>query len=243
VVAETESFGAMLRQARTAAALTQEELAERAALTDRGIRYLERGLRRPNRDTVQRLARGLGLSADDQARFVAAARPRPAESASRTGQLRLPPHPLVGREHEVSDVRARLSDEEVRLLTLTGTGGVGKTSLALVAASGLRAAFPGGVTWVPLASLSDAALLPAAVAHALGLLDSGGRPSTEALRAALGERPPLVVLDNVEHLAAAEFVADLSRELPAAHGAGDQQVTARDPSRARVRRTSSAHAR
>jgi predicted ATPase/DNA-binding XRE family transcriptional regulator len=209
-----ESFGALLRQARTAAGLTQEQLAERAQLTDRGIRYLERDLRRPNRDTVQRLAQGLGLTEDEQAVFVDAARTRPAEPPERAGQLRVPPHPLVGREDQVSGVRERLSDAKMRLLTLTGTGGVGKTSLAVVAASGLRRAFPGGVFWVSLASLSDATLLPAAVAHALGLLDTGGRPSTEALRAALGERPALVVLDNLEHLAGADFVADLLATCP-----------------------------
>jgi predicted ATPase/DNA-binding XRE family transcriptional regulator len=209
-VAPSEAFAALLRQARTAAALTQEDLAERAQLTDRGIRYLERGLRRPNRDTVERLAQGLGLSEEEHAAFVAAARPRRAQAPRRPGELRPPPHPLVGREHLVRTVRDRLSAGELRLLTLTGPGGVGKTSLALVAAAGLQAAFTGGIAWVPLASLSDATLLPAAVAHALGLLDTGGHaPSAEALRAALDERPRLVVLDNVEHLAVAGFVADL----------------------------------
>jgi predicted ATPase/DNA-binding XRE family transcriptional regulator len=209
-----ESFGALLRQARTAAALTQEELADRAQLTDRGIRYLERGLRRPNRDTVERLARGLGLSDGERAAFVAAARPRRAGAPSAPGELRPPPSPLVGREHQVREVRERLSDHETRLLTLTGTGGVGKTSLALVAATDLHVAFPGGTAWVPLASLDDAALLPAAVSHALGLLDTGGPATTEALRAALAQRPTLVVLDNVEHLAAAGFVADLLATCP-----------------------------
>lgn len=210
----TESFGALLRQARSTAALTQEELADRAQLTDRGIRYLERGLRRPNRDTVERLARGLGLSEQERAAFVAAARPRRAEAPSTLGELRLPPSPLVGREHQIREVRERLGNHETRLLTLTGTGGVGKTSLALVAAAALEAAFPGGTRWVPLASVGDAALLPAAVSRALGLLDMGGPGTTEALRGALDDRPRLVVLDNVEHLAAAGFVADLIAVCP-----------------------------
>jgi len=204
-----------LRHARGAAALTQEELAERAQLTDRGIRYLERGLRRPNPDTVQRLVQALGLSENDRAAFVAAARPHRPATTGRAGELRLLPQPLVGREHQVRRVREQLSDHhEGRLLTLTGPGGVGKTSLALVAAAGLRAAFPGGVTWVPLASLVDAALLPTAVAHALGLVDTGGSPAPEALRAVLDERRTLVVLDNVEHLAAAGYVSDLLATCP-----------------------------
>jgi predicted ATPase len=194
--------------------LTQEELAERAQLTDRGIRYLERGLRRPTRDTVQRLARALGLSEDDQAAFVAAARPRRREVTRRPGELRLPPHPLVGREHQVGSVREQLSDPEVRLLTLTGPGGVGKTSLALVAASALRPEFPGGVVWVPLASLPDSRLLPTAVAHALGLLDIAAGPTPAMLHSVLEEGPTLMVLDNLEHLAAAGFIADLVATCP-----------------------------
>jgi predicted ATPase len=194
--------------------LTQEQLAERAQLTDRGVRYLEHGLRRPNVDTVQRLARALGLSEAEQAAFVAAARPRRREVTRRPGELRLPPHPLVGREHQVGRVREQLSDRETRLLTLTGPGGVGKTCLALVAASELGTVFPGGVAWVPLASLPDAALLPTAVAQALGLLEIAAGHTPAMLRAVLDERPTLLVLDNLEHLAAAGFVGDLVATCP-----------------------------
>jgi predicted ATPase/DNA-binding XRE family transcriptional regulator len=214
VGALTESFDALLRQARAAAALTQEQLAERAQLTDRGVRYLEHGLRRPNVDTVQRLARALGLSEAEQAAFLAAARPRRREVTRRPGELRLPPHPLVGREHQVGRVREQLSDREVRLLTLTGPGGVGKTSLALVAASDLRTVFPGGVVWVPLASLPDPALLSSTVAQALGLLHTATSPTPAMLRAVLDERPTLLLLDNLEHLAAAGLVGDLVATCP-----------------------------
>jgi predicted ATPase len=92
---------------------------------------------------------------------------------------------------------------------------VGKTSLALVAAAGLQAAFSGGVTWVPLASLADAVLLPTAVAHALGLMDTGASRAVEAIRAALDAQPTLLVLDNLEHLApAARDVATLLNLVP-----------------------------
>jgi predicted ATPase/DNA-binding XRE family transcriptional regulator len=213
-IALSESFGAVLRGARTAAALTQEELAARAQMSDRGLRYLERGLRRPNRETVERLAAALGLSSAAEAAFFASARPRGADQSVRAGALPVPPHPLVGREEAIVDVRERLSDQETRLLTLTGPGGVGKTILALVTAAELRAAFPDGVTWVPLGSLADAALLPTTVAHALGLMDAGARRAVDVIRAALGERPSLVVLDNLEHLDAAGFVADLVAACP-----------------------------
>jgi predicted ATPase/DNA-binding XRE family transcriptional regulator len=202
----------LLRRARHAAGLTQEELAERAELTDRGIRYLEHGVRRPNRETVLRLGHALGLSADELPRFVAAARSR--RLSTRPGELRVPPHPLVGRERDVMDLRDRLIARDVRLLTLTGPGGVGKTSLALFAASAARPAFPGGVTWVPLAALADATLVPTAVAHAFGLMDIGNSAAAEAVGAALDGRPRLVVLDNLEHLAAAGFISDLIGSCP-----------------------------
>jgi predicted ATPase/DNA-binding XRE family transcriptional regulator len=213
-IALSESFGMLLRRVRGAAGLTQEELAERAQLTDRGIRYLERGLRRPNRDTVQRLARALELGADGKAAFAAAARAHQPEVFVSRGELRLPPYPLVGREHDITRVRDHLVRHEGRLLTLTGPGGVGKTSLALVAAAGVRAAFPGGVTWVSLASLADPALLSTAVAHGLGLMDTGSGHAVASIHAALDERPTLMVLDNLEHLAAGRFLSDLLATCP-----------------------------
>ena len=119
---------------------------------------------------------------------------------------------FVGREVEVDAVRALLdpAGAAVRLLTLLGPGGVGKTRLAATAASGLVGVYPDGVVFVDLAPLSDTRLVPATIARALDVRESGGRSARELLLEHLRLRRVLLVLDNFEHLLeAAPLVADL----------------------------------
>jgi non-specific serine/threonine protein kinase len=134
------------------------------------------------------------------------------------GQTHNLPAPLtsfVGRAREIALVQERLA--ETRLLTLTGTGGAGKTRLALLVASNLAAAFDDGVWLVELAPLSDPILVPGAVAAALGLRVSPERPTVDALLDFLRPRAVLLVLDNCEHLvgACAELAGVLLRACPA----------------------------
>jgi predicted ATPase len=126
----------------------------------------------------------------------------------RGGRCRIPegpPHNLpfqlssfVGREREISEVRRLLEDN--RLLTLTGSGGCGKTRLALAVASELVGDFDDGAWWVELASLSDPDLVPQAMASALGVREVPGHSVTEVLREHLKAADLLLVLDNCEHL-------------------------------------------
>jgi transcriptional regulator with XRE-family HTH domain len=204
------TFGERLRRLREAAGLTQEELASRAALTAKAVSALERGeRRRPYPHTVRSLADALGLSEEERALLAASVSDRSAGEAPAAPEPAIPvPHtPLLGREKELEEIRAFL--REVRLLTLTGTGGVGKTRLAAQAAREARELFPDGVAFVGLAPLGDAALVVGTIAQALGLREGESRNSREALYAYLRGKRFLLVLDNFEHVleAAPEVVS------------------------------------
>src|SRR5579859_3115237 len=105
-------FGPLLKHYRTTAGLTQEELAERAELSGRGVRYLEQGLRRPYRDTVQRLVDALSLSSEDHRILIAAARPATSSTGTGSATLPVPAGPLIGREREIAAVSDLLRREE-----------------------------------------------------------------------------------------------------------------------------------
>lgn len=124
--------------------------------------------------------------------------------------------PLIGREFEVEEVCRHLQRSDVRLLTLTGTAGIGKTRLALEAANALRKDFAGGVILVPLAPVYDATLVLPAIAQALGVKESGDRPILESLVASLRARELLMILDNFEQVIdAAPTLAQLLSACPA----------------------------
>lgn len=119
---------------------------------------------------------------------------------ARPNNLPLQPTPLVGREREVSEIAERLRSEEVRLLTLTGPGGIGKTRLALQVGADLLEEFEGGVFFVFLATITDPKLVPSAIAGFLGIKESAGRSLEENLEAYLREKELLLILDNLEQI-------------------------------------------
>jgi predicted ATPase len=114
--------------------------------------------------------------------------------------LPAPATPFLGRTQELGDVVSRLADPEVRLLTLTGPGGTGKTRLALQAATRSADDYPDGITWVALAPLRDPALVVPAIAAALHVPEQSGEPLLETVAGALLGAKAMLLLDNAEHL-------------------------------------------
>jgi predicted ATPase len=198
------TFGELLRRHRVAAGMTQEELAEGARLSARAISDLERGVNRTARkDTARLLAEALRLAPEDRAVFEATARGRPAPAGRAIPSAHNLPVELtrlVNREDELATIRDLLDREDVRLVTLTGPGGVGKTRLAVQAALDAADRFPDGVRFVPLAGVRDPQLVPSAIAQAVGVQEAGERLLAERLADALVAQPPLLLLDNFEHL-------------------------------------------
>jgi predicted ATPase/DNA-binding XRE family transcriptional regulator len=207
----TPAFGEVLRQQRTAAGLTQEALAARARISVRAISDLERGVRRtPHPDTLRLLAQALGLSVEQQALLVAAVRQtRRAAALSSTAatdhysrDLPVALTPLIGREREEATIAHVLRQEEVRLLTLTGPAGIGKTRLATQAASEHAARCPScpRVVFVSLAALREPAQVLPAIAQALGLPEPVEQSALEQVSAYLSRRALLLALDNFEQV-------------------------------------------
>lgn len=233
MTAHPPTLGRWLKRLRAQQDLTQEALAELANCSVQTIRFFESGKRRPSVEMAEHLAEILQIPPEETETFIKIARtpfqttvepaidppmataPVPGSSAVKNGVPSMPrllaPNPLIGRETEVNILTRLLTTDRSRLVTLIGMGGMGKTLLALHVAHTLQTHFAQGAAFVPLASLTQASEIPAAIAKAMGRT-LAKEPSAQAqLDALLADHELLLVLDNFEHLVPTET----SDEMPA----------------------------
>lgn len=223
MIADT-SFGQCLKAYRKARDLTQEELAELVGCASESIRKMEANRQRPSKYLAGLIATQLGLTPEEHKAFVHLAR-------SRLGALALQEPPvasqhtvvglpsqltsLIGRVKEIDDVCGLLRGSEVRLLTLTGPGGVGKTRLAMQVATEIIDHFPEGAFFIDLTAINKPGLVAASIAQALRIQETGERQVMKHICAFLHNKRLLLVLDNFEHLLpAASHIAELLEATP-----------------------------
>jgi len=218
-------FGKWLRQERRTRDLTQEAFADQVGIARITLRKIESGELKPSKELALLLVEKIGIPEAERTAWVAFARGL-AELPLKPANP-LPPRPrtnlpaalttFIGRQKELTDVIQLIGKN--RLVTLTGSGGVGKTRLSIQAASSLLAEYPVGVWLVELAPLSDPALVAQSFCAALGVVPEGGGSELEALVNYLHAKKILLVVDNCEHLldAAARLCQALLQSCPELH--------------------------
>jgi non-specific serine/threonine protein kinase len=216
----TDSFGYWVRRRRKALDMTQEDLAQRVGCAAVTLRKIEADERRPSLLMAQRLACCLAIPADDCQDFVDAALrersvfrlsdPSAPALGRPPGNLPAPVTSAVGRSAEIASIVNCLSTQRVRLLTLTGPVGVGKTLLALEAGWRTLREFRDGVFLIKLEPVQDPALAPAVTATVLGVREARQRDVAQSVVDSLAGKQILLIFDNFEHLLpAASFLSRL----------------------------------
>ena len=203
-----------MKRRRRALDLTQAELASQVGCAAATIRKIEAEERRPSAQIAERLAVIFNIPPEERTAFLRFARrggrAAPLDTkgdllwqvSTRTPRSNLPAPitTLIGREQEIAEVCDYLLRADVRLVTLIGPPGVGKTRLSIEAARAILPDFPDGVFFVALAPLEDASLLARTIAQTLEYIERKNQPASEQLIEGIGDQQMLLVLDNCEHL-------------------------------------------
>jgi transcriptional regulator with XRE-family HTH domain len=221
-ISEDLSFGEWLRQRRHILDLTQQELADQVGCARITLRRIESGALKPSKELAQILLEKLGTPEADRETWLRFARglagfPEGSADSIANKPLTNLPAPLttfIGREKEQAEIIKLIG--KYRLVTLVGTGGIGKTRLSLEVGEQLVGDYPHGAWLVELAPLLDPALVPRTTAVAIGLRDEPQRPVIDMLSDYLRDKKVLILLDNCEHLlnACARLVDTLLKNCP-----------------------------
>jgi len=200
-----DTFGEWLRKRRRELDLTQQALADQAGCTRITLRRIEANTLKPSQALADVLLKKLGVPGSERAAWVRFARGLTGHPARDWSQLRTNlPSPLtsfIGREKEIAEIKAALVEH--RLVTLTGSGGTGKTRLSLQVAADMLDSFPDGTWFIELAPLSNPDLIPRVIQNTLGLVEQKGVGIMQSLQGYLRDKQMLLMLDNCEHLIAA----------------------------------------
>ncbi len=219
-------FGHWIRRRRKVLDLTQETLAQQVGCSVATIRKIEAGSRRPSQQIAERLADCLEISPAERTLFIKVSRaylnldvtdafPPLHMKTDHPHNLPAQPNALIGREKEMKAILALLQRADVRLVTLSGPGGMGKTRLAIAIAEALLEMFVHGAYFVSLAPVSSADFLVSTIANALQFSFNGTADPKLQLLAYLREKKILLVLDNFEHLLdGIEPIADIIHQAP-----------------------------
>jgi len=202
---ESISFGTWLRQKRRLLDLTQKAFADRVGCAEITVRRMEADEYKPSKELALTLFEKLGISEAERPQWVSFARgvsglPNPSTPQVNKPKSNLPVSltSFIGREKEQADAIQLLSKH--RLVTLTGSGGVGKTRFAIKVGEQLLENYPDGIWWVELASLNDPMLLPKTAARLFGLVTQSDISHIDLLVNFLRLKYVLLILDNCEHL-------------------------------------------
>jgi predicted ATPase/transcriptional regulator with XRE-family HTH domain len=227
------SFGRWVMSRRQALDLTRDDVAALVGCAPVTVAKIERDERRPSHQMAERLADALRFPPEWREEFVRRARgvdpnvevaeksvtPEAAPAApivaATRGDLPVSPTSFVGREDDVEAVRSLLQRADVRLLTITGPAGIGKTRLSLQVVAGVEADFANGVWFVNLAPVRDLEAVIPAIAVSLHVREVAGRPLLVSLKDYLGSKQILLLLDNFEQIIhAAPLLTDLLASAP-----------------------------